>query len=76
MDAVERNLITIGEAARYVPEEIRVKYPDIPWSNMRNMRNVAAHRYFGLDPEIIWDTIKTNLPPLAPKLRRILESEG
>lgn len=75
LDAVERNLITIGEAARYVPEEIKGKYPDVPWLHMRNMGNVAAHRYFGMDPEIMWDTVRQNLPPLVPKLRNTLESE-
>lgn len=70
LDAVERNLITLGEAALYVPEEVREKYPEIPWSSMRGMRNVAAHRYFGMD------SVKQNLPPLAPKLRRILDEES
>jgi uncharacterized protein with HEPN domain len=54
----------------------RKKYPDVPWSDMWNMRNVAAHRYFGVDSKILWDTVRENLPPLVPKLERILESEG
>ncbi|MBA2692025.1 MAG: DUF86 domain-containing protein [Rubrobacter sp.] len=76
LDAVERNLITIGEAAGHIPEGVREENPDVPWSSMRGMRNVAAHRYFGMDTETVWDTVKQNLPPLVPKLRSILESGG
>ena len=35
IDAVERNLTIIGEAARRVPVEIQRKHPDIPWALMQ-----------------------------------------
>jgi hypothetical protein len=34
LDAVERNFIAIGEAARGVPDEIEVRYPDVPWGDV------------------------------------------
>jgi uncharacterized protein with HEPN domain len=43
IDAVIRNFIVIGEAARHVPDDISVKYPNIPWQVMGDMRNFAVH---------------------------------
>jgi len=71
--AVIRNFIVIGEAAAYVPDEICLTHPEIPWLDMRAMRNFVVHEYFGISDKIIWDTIQVNLPPLLPLLRAILE---
>ncbi len=76
LDAVERNFITIGEAANHVPEELRGKHPEIPWREIIDMRNVVAHQYFGVVPRIMWNAIHEDFPHLAPKLRHILESEA
>jgi uncharacterized protein with HEPN domain len=43
VDAVVRNFEIIGEAARHVPSEIVARYPQVPWSMMRGMRNLAIH---------------------------------
>lgn len=72
VDAVIRNFAVIGEAARQVPEEIQRKHSVIPWGDMRDMRNVVIHQYFGADPKTIWETIRNDLSPLVPALRRIL----
>lgn len=73
VDAVVRNFEIIGEAAARVPEEIVAVHPEIPWREMRDMRNVLAHEYFGIDEKIIWDTIQYDLPPLIPLLKILLE---
>lgn len=74
VDAVVRNLEIIGEAARNMPEEIIEKYPDIPWSNMVSMRNKVIHEYFGVDQEILWKTIQSDLPPLKQQIGKIIKS--
>lgn len=73
VDAVVRNIEIIGEASGYVPEEIQRRYPDIPWSRMRGMRNVLIHRYDEVSLPILWETIRRRLPPLVSPLRAILE---
>ena len=73
-DAVLRNLEIIGEAAGNIPEEITAQYPQIPWRKMRGLRNVLAHEYFGVHPEIIWATVRSDLPPLKAALNTLLES--
>jgi uncharacterized protein with HEPN domain len=72
VDAVLRNLTVIGEAAAYVPDDIAALYSEVPWRDMRDMRNVVVHAYFGVNQRIVWDTIQLNLPPLVPLLRRLL----
>jgi uncharacterized protein with HEPN domain len=75
IDAVERNFILIGEAARHVPDGVTARYPAVPWRNMRDMRNVVVHGYWGVDLERVWDAIQEDLPPLVPLLRQVLEQE-
>ena len=57
IDAVLRNLEIIGEVAKNVSEEIRQKYPQIPWKEIAGMRDRLIHAYFGVDLEIVWQTI-------------------
>jgi uncharacterized protein with HEPN domain len=75
IDAVIRNFIIIGEAARNVPDEISAKYPNIPWRVMGDMRNFAVHEYWGVELRTIWKTIQDDLPPLVPGLNKIIDSE-
>lgn len=76
VDAVIRNLIVIGEAASHVPDEVVSTHTDIPWRDMRDMRNFVVHEYFGVSDRIVWDTVQSNLPPLIPLLKQLLESES
>ena len=72
VDAVVRNLEIIGEAARHIPAEVEAISPDIPWNDMRAMRNIIAHEYFGIDRLVVWETAAHDLPPLIPTLEKLL----
>ena len=71
LDAVIRNLEVIGEAAYNLPKEFKKKYPEIPWTDVSDMRNKLVHEYFGVDSEIIWKTINEDLPLLVKKIEKI-----
>jgi uncharacterized protein with HEPN domain len=73
MDAVIRNLMTMGESIRWIPELILDAHPDVPWRLMRGVRNVVVHEYFGVDPSILWETVRGDLPPLVAKLEDVLQ---
>jgi len=70
--AVELNLILIGEAAGHLPQAMQDAYPIVPWDLMKAMRNRLVHVYFSVDPQIVWDTIYSDLPPLAEALQSLL----
>jgi uncharacterized protein with HEPN domain len=70
--AVELDLIIIGEAANQIPDVVEEKYPQIPWSIMRAMRNRFVHVYFSVDERLLWDTIHDDLPVLASALLSLL----
>jgi len=72
MDAVVRNLMTMGESIRWIPEPILDAHPNVPWRTLRGMRNVVVHEYFGVDPGILWETVRGDLPPLEEKLEAVL----
>ena len=73
IDAVVRNLTIIGEAARNIPEEIKSKNPDIAWTEAINMKNKITHEYFGVDEDILWKTIKEDLPLFKKQISEILK---
>ena len=75
IDAVIRNLEIIGEASNKIPENIREKYPNVPWDEMYRMRNKAIHEYFGVDHEIILDIVINYLPENLNQIKEILEIE-
>ena len=72
--AVALDFIVIGEAAGNVPEDVVAAHPEIPWSVMKAMRNQLVHLYFSVDPQIVWDTIQNDLPPLLEPLRKLLDA--
>lgn len=73
-DAVVRNLMTMGESVRWIPDVILSAHPQAPWRLMRGVRNVVVHEYFGIDDAILWQTVRGDLPPLVPLLAAVLES--
>jgi uncharacterized protein with HEPN domain len=70
--AVIRALEIIGEATKHIPEEVRIKHPEVPWKEMAGMRDVLAHDYFGIDEETVWLTAKYKTPQLIPSIKKIL----
>ena len=71
--AVVRKLEIIGEASKNVPEEVRQKYPQVPWRQMAGMRDQIIHAYFAVDYAVVWDTLKVDIPPLQPIIAKFLK---
>lgn len=72
--AVIRKFEIIGEAVKNLPEDIITNNPGLPWSYMTKMRDRLTHGYFDTDPEIIWETINTNLKDIPPGIKKIIKA--
>ena len=74
-DAVIRNIEIIGEAAnriqRHAPEFVTA-HPELPWIEMRGMRNKMIHDYFDVDVSVVWRTVKDDLPRLRQQINDML----
>lgn len=70
-DAVIRNLEIIGEAARVLPESIKLQATDIEWRKIIALRNLLLHAYFGVSLPIVWDVVCNKLDQLESACNRI-----
>lgn len=67
------HLITIlGEAAAQVPAEILARHPNVSWTRAISMRNRIVHGYDSVDREILWSTVRDDLPQLVASLEAVL----
>ena len=73
-DGVIRPLEVMGEAARNLSEDLRNKYPEIPWRQMIGLRNRMIHAYFNVDLQIIWEIVQGDMPDLKQKMKCILDT--
>jgi len=64
----------IGEASNQLSTELKAKFSDIEWAQIVGMRNVFTHEYFGIDPALVWEIIKNDIPELKEKMDHILQS--
>lgn len=75
-DAVVRNLEILGEASKHIPPDLQSLYTAAPWRLIGDLRNKAIHDYSGLSPDLVWQTVKRDLPPLHDALLRMREAAG
>ncbi|MHA2010140.1 MAG: HepT-like ribonuclease domain-containing protein [Promethearchaeota archaeon] len=71
--AVIRKFEIIGEASKSIPEEIKQKYPQIPWKDIAGMRDKLIHAYSKVDLNLVWRTIHKRLPELISFINDFLE---
>ena len=62
----------VGEAAAKTSLPLQKAHPEVPWPQIISMRNRLVHGYFDINLDILWQTIKEDLPVLIPQLEKIL----
>jgi uncharacterized protein with HEPN domain len=73
INAVVRSLEVIGEATGKIPKDLRMRYRDVAWDEIIGMRNRLIHEYFGVDLDIVWQTIQDDLAPLETAIMTVLD---
>jgi uncharacterized protein with HEPN domain len=73
--AILKSIEIVGEAASKVTEACKAKNDNIPWKDIIGMRNRLSHGYFDVNLDIVWQTVKTDLPDLIKALDEILSPE-
>jgi uncharacterized protein with HEPN domain len=73
--AVCRSLEIIGEASNKIDQSLKDRYPFVTWREMSGIRNRIIHNYFGIDYDIVWDTVVTDIPQLKEWVEMIIEQE-
>ena len=71
-DATMMNFILIGEMVDRISDKFKTDHPDVDWTQIKGLRNIIAHDYFGVDAEEIWQIIKNQLPNLKTSAKKLL----
>lgn len=72
-DAILMQIIVIGEAVNNISDEFKEKYHNLPWYQAVGLRNRIAHGYVDVNIEVVWQTIKEDLPTLKKEVASLLE---
>lgn len=70
--AVIRALEIAGEAVKRVPQEVRDRDTEVPWKAMGGMRDRLIHAYDRINVDIVWNTVRTTVPEVLPRIRSLL----
>jgi len=66
------NFVIMAESCKRISSSTIEKYPDIPWKSIRGFRNYIAHDYFGLDIDVIWQTLTIEIPHIKKSFEKIV----
>lgn len=75
LDGVCMKLIATGESIKNLDKlsggKLLVQYPEIPWREVMGMRDIIVHHYFEVDADVIFNTVKQNVPLLMNTLKQM-----
>lgn len=71
-NAVALCVLQIGELTTHFTEDFKRTYKEVPWNQMKALRNIVAHSYGKIDKEILWETLVQDIPALNAYCEQIL----
>ena len=77
LDALCMNLIALGEAVKGLDKltdgQLLCDYPEIYWQGIMKMRDKIAHHYFEIDADVVFKTLKEDIPPMLPVINKMMQ---
>jgi uncharacterized protein with HEPN domain len=73
-DATLMSFVVIGEMVDRISDEFKASHTALDWKNVKGLRNIIAHDYFGVDAEEIWQICKTQIPALRVEVEKVLNT--
>jgi uncharacterized protein with HEPN domain len=69
---VERGVEIISEASRRLPDELKLRHPEIPWTKVAGIGNVLRHEYEAISAPVMWKLVQDDLTPIERVCREEL----
>jgi uncharacterized protein with HEPN domain len=75
-DAILRNLQTLSEATRHLPESKTDRYATIPWKEISGFRNILVYDYLGdIDATTVLNVVNLHILPLEHVIKDMIEKD-
>lgn len=71
-DTVALSILQIGELTSVLTEEFKETYNEMPWRQIKALRNIAAHQYGTVDSVLMWEIVNDDIPELERYCQKIL----
>ena len=72
--AIERCVEIVSEASRHIPDELKAKYPNAYWPEIRAIGNLLRHQYQRVDDLVMWRIATKYFPELKQVVTEMLDS--
>ena len=56
------------QAVSRIPDDFKTLHPNVEWRIIKDFRNFIIHEYFGINNQMVWDTIQYRLPDLLEEI--------
>ena len=66
------NVQIIGEAVYKLTKEFKALHPETPWAIIEKMRHILVHDYFRINPDVLWDVVIKDIPPLKAQIKQYI----
>ena len=80
LDSIAMRLVAIGEGFKNIDKlsknQLLKNYPNIPWKNVKGVRDILSHHYFDLDAEVISDICKNDINELLEATIQIMSDKN